>query len=1048
MHVTRVELENIKSYVRQTFDFERGTTAITGENGAGKTTILEAIAWALFDTLDYSKDDFLRRGAKKGVVRVSFISSESDERLYTVYRDTGNGYYIYDHGLSMKIAEKKVDVSAKLRQLLGVEEPGSDIKALFNSAIGVPQGTFTADFLRPANQRKASFDRLLKVEEYRDSAERLRDTVNLIDERLHDVSVRIGRAEGQLARYDEFVEEHKEAARLAEELNAQLDELQKEIETRARTVALMDEREAQLAATRSRADRLSVEHDAASRRLEDVKVERDAALKGRERQQLAEADYKAHVQALATLAKLDERRRSRDRLRAEEAGISRLLEAARGSVRRIEEALERARAAAALIQTLALQIVEQEELERERERLRDLRAQALSERARMAQLDVELKELRAQHVQVKSRVKEAEQGRGAEETVTKLESERLHIETTLSTTEKAATSLKHLSQQRRGEAQEAERLRREAEVLRKQIAELERRAAKATEVVQLAARETELTEQLAHLRAEISRDEKFRREVKNGLCPILSEKCLNISEGQTLEDYFKGQFATNTAQVGQLEKERATLTIMVREAREAERELSKLESVRAQLRNATDRLREREDLIARLDLEIAALPNASRELLDKLKAQLMGVDGELIVMREAALRYAELKPLQQRLAEIEQEGKRKRDERATVSANAEAVSPLEKDIEETEERLRKLQDPRGRAANLRAEAEAETLRREELAGSLDALRSLEEKAYKLQLQLEEYRNLDAEWEEARGVRDRTADAHREYLASEAIAATLPAREAEVKKAEEEAARLAGEAKVALDEFERLSTAYNREQHGLERGALALARERAAALLAQLDAARTRESSLHAEIERLAKVREEMREEFRAKERLERLDEATDFIRDTLKQAGPIITESYLYNISIEANQLFREITGEASRALRWSRDYEIILEEDGHDRSFPNLSGGEQMAAALSIRLALLKQLSDIRMAFFDEPTVNMDAERRERLAQQIGLVQHFDQLFVISHDDTFEGSVDHVIHVTRKDDGGTRVQEELRLERGTEEMKAEGEIEGMKAEG
>ncbi|MBA3804808.1 MAG: AAA family ATPase, partial [Acidobacteria bacterium] len=66
MHVTRVELENIKSYEHRVFTFARGTTAITGENGAGKTTILEAIAWALFDTLEYSKDDFLRRGAKRG----------------------------------------------------------------------------------------------------------------------------------------------------------------------------------------------------------------------------------------------------------------------------------------------------------------------------------------------------------------------------------------------------------------------------------------------------------------------------------------------------------------------------------------------------------------------------------------------------------------------------------------------------------------------------------------------------------------------------------------------------------------------------------------------------------------------------------------------------------------------------------------------------------------------------------------------------------------------------------------------------------------------
>src|SRR5205085_6727476 len=212
---------------------------------------------------------------------------------------------------------------------------------------------------------------------------------------------------------------------------------------------------------------------------------------------------------------------------------------------------------------------------------------------------------------------------------------------------------------------------------------------------------------------------------------------------------------------------------------------------------------------------------------------------------------------------------------------------------------------------------------------------------------------------------------------EALAATWPARESEVEKAEGEASRAAREVEAARAEYETSSKSYDREQHDTERGAVAGARERAAATSAKLEEAQKNESYLASEIARLQEVRERMREQFRERERLEELNEATEFIRDTLKQAGPIVTESYLYNISIEANQLFREITGEAGRALRWSRDYEIVLEEEGHERSFPNLSGGEQMAAALSVRLALLKQLSDIRLAFFDEPTINMDAERR-----------------------------------------------------------------------
>ncbi|HEY6188260.1 MAG TPA: SMC family ATPase [Pyrinomonadaceae bacterium] len=1012
MHVTRVELENIKSYEQRVFTFSRGTTAITGENGAGKTTILEAIAWALFDTLEYSKEDFLRRGAKRGSVRVTF-ESDLDQRQYTVYRDTGQGYYVFDHGLNMRIAEKKTDVSATLRMHLGIE-PGTDLKALFRSAIGVPQGSFTAEFLLAPNQRKAAFDRLLKVEEYRDGAERLLDTVHLIRERTTEVRERIASAEGQLARYDELVAEHETVAESARELEAKLEELEREITVRAETVARMDEAELRVSETRSLADRLEVERDAAARRLADLRAERDAASAAKERLLAAAADHQSHIEALEQLKGLETERAARDRVRAEEEGIARLIVEAKGHVRRLEEAVERAVEAGASVKALAAEISAQEESERERERLRDLRAEALSARQRLVKLDAELTSLRALHAQTRERAREAEKGQGAQERLAQLESERMGVETSLSQAERSATSLKHLSSQRKDAAREAERLRREIAAYEKDMAALEGQKVKAERAAQLVARETELTEQLAHLRAEIARDEKFHAEVKNGLCPILSEKCLNIGEDQTLEDYFKDQYATNSAQLSVLEKERASVGAAVREAREAEKYFSRFDSVRAQINSARALLAERGELLARLDREIAGLSPAGREHLNELRARMSGIDGELILLREAALRYAELKPLQQRLNEIEQEGKRKRDERAGVAAAADAVAPLEKDIEETEAKLRALNDPRGRARSLRAEAESEAARRSELAGALDALRSLEKQSQALAKQLAQYGGLEERWDAARRQRDETDRGHREYLASEALAATLPAREAGVERAEQESLALTREAEEARQVYERAMAAYNRAQHAAERAQLSARESERAATSAKLEAAQTRENSLAAEIARLTEVRDRLRDEFLAKEKLEGLNEATEFIRDTLKAAGPLVTQSYLYNISIEANQLFREITGEAGRALRWSGDYEIILEEEGHDRSFPNLSGGEQMAAALSVRLALLKQLSDIRLAFFDEPTTNMDAERRERLAQQIGQIRHFDQLFVISHDDTFEESVDHIIHIKR----------------------------------
>jgi exonuclease SbcC len=284
--------------------------------------------------------------------------------------------------------------------------------------------------------------------------------------------------------------------------------------------------------------------------------------------------------------------------------------------------------------------------------------------------------------------------------------------------------------------------------------------------------------------------------------------------------------------------------------------------------------------------------------------------------------------------------------------------------------------------------------------------------------LKKFEHLDAAWAEASTRRDLTAQAHREHLESASLASTLPDREREAAEAEARAAQAVREAEAAREEHTKSLGSYDRERHASERGLLALARENTAKSSAQLEAAREREESLTAEVARLDEVREAMREEFRTRDRLDELHQATDFIRDTLRKAGPLVTESYLYNISIDANLLYREITGEGGRALRWTKDYDIVLEEEGHERSFISLSGGEQMVAALSVRLALLKQLSDIRVAFFDEPTVNMDAERRERLAQQIGQVRDFDQLFVISHDDTFEQTVDHVVPVARAEVG------------------------------
>ncbi|MDT5270017.1 MAG: repair protein SbcC/Rad50, partial [Acidobacteriota bacterium] len=610
MHVTRVELEQIKSYERGAFAFERGTTAIVGPNGAGKTTILEAIAWTLFDVLDYSKDDFLRRGAKKGSVRVTF-QSDLDERRYTVYRDTGSGYYVYDPELKVKLQQGKTDVRKWLDQHLGVE-PGTDLRGLFRSAIGVPQGLFTTDFLQTSTDRKKSFDRLLKVEEYRESSDRLRDTVNLIDKRITEARIRIGNAEGQLARYDAAVEEQRAARARVEELTDSLVALRHETEERERAVNALDEAERRVSESRAVADRLEVERDSAARRLRDLQGGLADARRAAERQRATEADSRVHLEALERLRGLEDERVERDRLRAEGADAARMTASAESDVRRLDDALRRAREAAAALAEIEKDVAAQGELERERERLRDLLAQARAAAERLTHLDRELAALRKSHSELSRRVRAAEGFAEAQERADKLESERLGVETRLSRLEQDLTSRGHLTTQRREAAREAERLRRSVTALEREVREFEQSAAAAARLGTLEERERELTSEVAVLRDAIKRDERSSQRINGGiLCPILHEPCKNLAEeGRTFEDYFSDSLKSNRTRLSEVEREADVLAREVRTARDAEKAAARTETTRTRLAHERELLAERESSLALIDAELEKLSGA------------------------------------------------------------------------------------------------------------------------------------------------------------------------------------------------------------------------------------------------------------------------------------------------------------------------------------------------------------------------------------------------------------------------------------------------------
>ena len=293
--------------------------------------------------------------------------------------------------------------------------------------------------------------------------------------------------------------------------------------------------------------------------------------------------------------------------------------------------------------------------------------------------------------------------------------------------------------------------------------------------------------------------------------------------------------------------------------------------------------------------------------------------------------------------------------------------------------------------------------------------ALELEARQHERALAPYAELDDQIAALEAKLEKAREGHLRYLRHEQLAAGLPQAEQTLEAAQRARAAAVTAHEKAIGVYKGLSQRFDAQALEAATARLAaLNTERGSATEGLAQAQRER-AALEAEIARvegLIGALDEARAELSTLEELERMLQQ---FRETIKEAGPNILKAVLHAISTEANRIFGEILGDRSSVLSWEQDYEIVLRRDGRERSFAQLSGGEQMSAALAVRLALLRGLSRLDMAFFDEPTQNMDGERRGNLAEQIRRVRGFEQLVVISHDDTFEQGLDSVIHLDKR---------------------------------
>lgn len=1009
MLITRIELENIKNYDEGTFDFSAGVTAISGPNGAGKTTLLESIAWALFDQLPYKKEDFLRRGAKKGAVRVTFESA-IDGRQYTVYRDTGSGYYIYDPRTKMRLVEQKGQVSQWIKQHIGVD-PATDLKTLFTSTIGVPQGTFTVEFAEQPSKRKVSFDRVLRVDEYQKSSDELRSLLRLLESRDADLREEIARVEVEVSYLDSLIEER---SRLEKEIGSLADNLRAAEQRRDQARVELD----RLDEAKKTIDQLSREIAVAESKSIETERRRDTASEEVRRASVANEAVRLSAEGFAIYNEADHRLKSleadaarRDAIKIKFAESEREFIRLESSLQSKTETLRQLESDRSELERLAPIVEEQSQLDGRLTELQRKIGELSILRERHGAAESELKSFRIDYANINRQIEETEQLREIAERSVKQEEERRELEISF---RDMKVELERISERRR-------ELRRASETIKKLAGEIqacESEIQAGAEAEHLAAslpeieeRDRALTEEIAALRSDIQREKKIMAGIKDGLCPLLNERCLNMKEGEGLDQYFQAQIGNESRRLAELERSRKEIQLQLKDGKAALKTASAVEAHRVQLFRYRQEIDIERNNAARLEAEIKE-SKVDDLSVRQSEQRLARIDAEIKESREARIKYEGLGLMKERLESLRNEGMRKRETLEEMKKRIEEMSSFPDELARVRERLSELDDPRGRCRNLKLGLEREPEIREAISALEAARKKLDDSMRSLSEHLEKFADLDRLILAERDRRSASEKDHRTYIENYPLASLLAARQSELKTIE---AELTGYITTLVNlkhAFNLALSGYDEKSHASIKRELEELIDRAATFTSELNASTARLAEINQEIERLIEAKSHLQELSEQREKYSQLFGLSDFIRDVLKRAVPFITEAHLQSISIEANQLFREITGNPMTTLRWDAGYEITLEEDGHERPFASLSGGEQMAAALSVRLALLKELSDIRLAIFDEPTTNMDEERRRNLAEQIGRIKDFDQLFVISHDDTFEGFTDRVVHV------------------------------------
>jgi len=931
MKINRIYLENYRIHEKLEVEFDKGINLLLGENGKGKSSILEAIGYALFGSdLRGTQKDAIQYGKKSAKIQVEFTGVDGEE--YIVTRKLPGTTSIYRKSNPELELQGKED---RIRELCGIK---GDIKDVYDNVIVAKQNEFISSFKATAKDREKTFDKVFNTEIYReiydgyskDVEGKYKNEIAIEENSIKSISEVMEDSQEVKEKLELEEEREKEFEKYLNNLSAELKELKEKLNQISGTELKIEKINGEIRKSEEVLNNITLQEEKLKKQIEETILAKEIADKNIE-------NHNEYIKTSEILESIKKEKKELDQIKEEQNNLEKeliSLEKLRGDSNNQVNLWKNS------IENLKVSCREkkdrvdflQGEIEKKEKNLQIYKGELeknipLLEELERFESDIENGEKKLNTFIVKLQEKESdlEIKKGQRDNLIK---ERL---------DEKIEEFKSI---------ENDKKKIEGEI------------------------EKNITLGIANKEA--------HEKLKSSICPFLNENCKNLS-GKDINNFFlerrKRYVEIITDKKHQLEELEVKLkdkekivemkTILNRLNHEIELKISEIEVDQAKFQRGEEKLKNK-----KLEYE-------NWKLINNIKNR------EEILAKNTQLE-----------TKIENENSEK-----DIIERDKIKNILNEDIERGKELKEKIENEISKINEL-------SLKEEEIRNSIEENKPALVKYQELSEEVEKYETLLNSLKESNEL---YLENYKKALEKE----SLEIEKEGLKEKESQEEKVLESLRENLIKLENSLVSLNKEE--LEKSQVEKD-EKVAEIREKLGGINGEIKNLN---DKLVKIKEHeniIRDKKKNLERLKMKLELTKAFRERIKSMGKEVSKNMLKEIEILATENFRKITGRGEKVI-WSNEdkdkYSVYLSGDRGELRFEQLSGGEQVAVAISIRGAMSELFTESRFSIFDEPTNNLDSERRKSLADSIGeILKNLEQSIIVTHDDTFREMAQKVIEL------------------------------------